>query len=214
MKLLYLLVLTIVACAQVEQNEDAPYLVDAAIYQNFKLPAPVEFASLSINLREGPFSELHRSWIQDYPEAKHLPDSFRIDALTAREYALLSGAMGQDEVKALARRRQLQNSRFTVRCIGEHQIEVAGKEEQQYFIVVSSSDLLRLRIALQQRYQQVKQPGAPEFAAANFWPYIKFASTRPGLAISGDTSEDACVEPLQVSRPFDGSDPLEEVELE
>lgn len=105
-----------------------------------------------------------------------------ITVITPIEYDVLKTHMNIKDIEKIALKQGLQKTRWTPVCVGEGRI----KEMTNYFVVVKSPDLLRVRRAIETEFKKRAQKApltvaAGKFEAAHFYPHITLGFTERDL---------------------------------
>ncbi len=85
-----------------------------------------------------------------------------------------------EQINQIADLMKIQNSKFDPLCVGRGSVILSGKEENTYFIVVQSNDLVNIRREIQALLVQMGG-GATEFNPENFYPHITIGFTSRDL---------------------------------
>jgi len=104
-----------------------------------------------------------------------------ITVITPVEYwNVLKTKLSIEEINYVATNEKIQNSGFEIICLGSGTATVDEKEEQTYFVVVDSKDLLNIRRKIQSAF--VQKGGNPhEFNPAQYLPHITVGFTKRDL---------------------------------
>ncbi|MGZ5279963.1 MAG: hypothetical protein ACXWC9_08475, partial [Pseudobdellovibrionaceae bacterium] len=84
------------------------------------------------------------------------------------------------QINQLARKMNIQRSSFTVQCMGRGEAQIDGQNQQTYFVVVQSEDLLRIRRAIQALVRK-SDNGLSKFNADAFYSHITLGYTERDL---------------------------------
>jgi len=103
-----------------------------------------------------------------------------ITLITPPEYdqVLKPAGVTMDDLNRLAVKMGIQKAEFKIKCLGRARVALnhPGQQEEVYFIVVDSPDLIRIRQEIQKMY--LKKGGEPSlFDAEAFWPHITVGFT-------------------------------------
>lgn len=195
MKLFTLMMFLLLSCSHEREEQVEVYRVSENLFNNFKIDSSFEGIP-EIKLLEAPVKRLHVRLLQDYPEAKYLPEDPKMKVMTPFEYKRLRKVLSLDEIHEIAERSFLQNSRFTVRCIGKDYGKALGEE---FFILVDSNDVIRYRLRLLNAYLE-KGGAVDNFYPTEFSPFIPLAQTDPLIKTSFLKSQEDCIHYLDSPR--------------
>jgi len=84
------------------------------------------------------------------------------------------------QLNQLAQKMKIQKSSFTVQCMGRGEAQIDGQNQQTYFVVVQSEDLLRIRHAIQALVRK-SDNGLSKFDADTFYSHITLGYTERDL---------------------------------
>lgn len=104
-----------------------------------------------------------------------------ITVITPVEYFdVLKAHISMEEIDKIAERANIQSSSFEVVCIGRGQVKLESQQEQTYYIVVQSSDLISIRQKVFEKY--VANGGEPSlFDPQGYYPHITLGFTKRDL---------------------------------
>ncbi len=104
-----------------------------------------------------------------------------ITVITPPEYnEILKNYVSMDEINAIALQSKIQNSKFTLKCLGRGRALLSDNWEETYYLVVQSSDLVRIRSTIFKKY--ISKGGEPSrFDPENFYAHITVGFTKADL---------------------------------
>lgn len=144
---------------------------------------PGEFDNyLAMNLPFQPILELRQQVTETEGLNLKSRGEAHITVVSPVEYwnALRPLGISMSEIDSIARSMRIQNSRFSVLCLGRGQTSINGNIEQTVFIVVQSLDLLKIRQAIQSIFIS-KGGRQDQFSAHHFYPHITVGFTSRDL---------------------------------
>ncbi|MDD2717896.1 MAG: hypothetical protein PHW04_18565 [Candidatus Wallbacteria bacterium] len=159
------------------------YTISRVIFETENLPflenaGPGAFDSyLIMNL---PFSPVKKLYL-DLKESTGLPLKSRGEAhitiVTPIEYyEVLRKHISIIEINGIAKDLEIQTATFEVVCLGKGAMELSGKLESVFFIVLKSPALVKIRAAIQKKF--IENGGSPgSFDPAHFYPHITVGFT-------------------------------------
>lgn len=104
-----------------------------------------------------------------------------ITVLTPLEYwDTLKSFVAMDEINQIAEDMKIQSSQFEVLCLGKAQAVLNDKQQQTYFVVVRSNDLLKIRHKIQKLFV-AKGGKEKDFDPNHFYPHITVAFSERDL---------------------------------
>jgi len=104
-----------------------------------------------------------------------------ITVITPLEYSdVLKEKISMQEIETIAKRNRIQSLYFDIICLGRGQARLAGKLQETYFIVVSSSDLLRVRREVHDLFK-ARGGNAEAFDPTNYYPHITLGFSQRDL---------------------------------
>lgn len=104
-----------------------------------------------------------------------------ITVITPVEFQnILNKKLSIAEINALAKELNIQNSKFEMTCVGKGSVEMRGKEESTFYIVVKSPALISIRRKIQEAFLK---KGGPQnaFVPENYFPHITLGFTKRDL---------------------------------
>lgn len=137
---------------------------------------------LAMNLPFEPMAKLFSQLLISEHKTLTSRGEAHITVITPVEYwqILRPAGITMANINAIAERAQIQNSQFEVKCLGRGEAIVDGKNEQTFFVVVKSEDLIEIRRqvnALLVSKGQVTNAFDPE----HFAPHITLGFTKRDL---------------------------------
>ncbi|MEK2688781.1 hypothetical protein [Bdellovibrio sp. GT3] len=103
---------------------------------------------------------------------------------------VLSRRLKMQDIHALAESMQLQKSPYHPLCLGQGRMNLNGKEESTYFVVVESEALFKIRKAIEELY--IRKGGkSGEFKAELFFPHVTLGYTERDLHYEDGVIKDA-----------------------
>lgn len=103
------------------------------------------------------------------------------------------------EINAIAKKFKIQESKFSIKCLGAGKLLSQGEVLKTYFIVVESQDLLNIRNKIQELY--ISKGGlSTDFIPSNFYPHITLGFTVRDLHESDGVIKDSysCIHDLVI----------------
>jgi hypothetical protein len=192
MKFFALIFVLIISCSHKREEQVEDYSVSENLFDNFKLGPDFE-GRPEIKIMEAPVKSLQAKLVQDYPEAELFgSNDSKMQIMTPFEYQQLRSVLSENEIHEIAKKSFLQNSRFTVRCIGKDFGKASGEE---YFILVDSNDVIRYRLRLLHAYLE-KGGESERFFPTEFTPFIPLAQTDPKMKSSFLKTQEDCIRHL------------------
>jgi 2'-5' RNA ligase len=115
-------------------------------------------------------------------------------------YQVLRPYVSIEEINTIAQAASIQQTKFTLICVGMAEAVIAGQKQQTYYLVASSPDLVQLRQQIFERY--VERGGdRSHFDPAGFYPHVTVGFTLRDLQ-EGDgvkKGQNSCLYPLTVN---------------
>lgn len=102
-----------------------------------------------------------------------------ITVITPPEYEALKNKIDIHEIHQMVEH-TLQSSSFDPVCIGEGTLQIDGKSESTYFVVVNSSDLFEVRRTIAERFYQ-RGGSRSAFDPETYYPHITIGYTKRDL---------------------------------
>jgi len=137
---------------------------------------------LTMNINYSPMRELFSSFTKSEPNIKlKSRGEAHITVITPIEYnKVLKNKITIKEIEQIALKNKIQSSKFEITCLGRGQKIIDNKNEQTYFIVVKSKNLLDIRTEIQELF--ISKGGNPkDFKANNYYPHITVGFTKRDL---------------------------------
>jgi len=104
-------------------------------------------------------------------------------------YEVLRKYLSMKDIDEIAKKNNIQKSDVKVLGIGSGKLEIDGKLEETYFVILKSQNLLKIRREIQKEF--VKKGGnAKDFDAELFLPHITIAYTKRDLHITDGVYKD------------------------
>jgi 2'-5' RNA ligase len=122
-----------------------------------------------------------------------------VTVITPPEFAELNKNMTIDDINRIALEERIQQAHLDFVCVGSGRALIEGHEERTYFLVVRSSDLLRIREKIAEQF--VKNGGQRDkFAPRHFYPHITIGYTKTDLHEAQGVIKDqrSCEFPLNI----------------
>jgi 2'-5' RNA ligase len=114
-------------------------------------------------------------------QLKHRGEA-HITVITPPEIQKLAQSISINEIKELAQKNGLQNSKFTSICVGQGQKLIDDKTESTYFVVIDSPELFTFRQKIQDLF--IKRGGnLQNFNALAYAPHITLGFTKKDLHV-------------------------------
>ena len=113
-----------------------------------------------------------------------------ITVITPIEYFdVLKDKLSIEEINSIAEKNKLQASKFEIKCLGQASKKIDGKLEQTFYLVVSSSDLLKIRKDIHEKF--ISNGGREKkFDPQKFYPHITLGFTKRDLHESDGVIKD------------------------
>ena len=149
---------------------------------------------LVMSLNYEPVSELRESLSSELPAHLKNRGEAHITVITPPEFEILKKYLSIAEINQIAERDQIQKSDLSFVCVAEAQNH---QEMKTYFVVSKSSNLLKIREDIFERYQQ--KGGTEKFEAEHFYPHITLGFTERDLHEESDhviKDERSCFAPV------------------
>jgi len=162
------LFLTLALSCSTRQEEQAALILSSEFNETSVIPFHEFPISLKMVIPPAPVLDLFERW-QDLEDLDVVPSQdSSIYVLYPIEYSSLREKLNHDEIMQIAQQYYLQNSRLVPVCIGEWRGD--------YLVLLRSSDLKKIRIALQKIF--ITRGGDPQkFNAANYTPYLELTES-------------------------------------
>lgn len=156
----------------------AELLISEEVHNNEKLEllhhsGPGKFDNYLVqNLQFSPVRELYKSLEEKLETPLINRGEAHITVITPIEFnKILKKYITMDDIDEIANEMSIQESGFSIVCLGRGQTEIAENLEQAYYIVVESEDLIAIRWAIFDRY--VENGGEPsKFDPEGYYPHI------------------------------------------
>ncbi|WPU64509.1 hypothetical protein [Peredibacter starrii] len=132
---------------------------------------------LSMDVRYAPVKELFKSVVKSERKELKTRGEAHITVITPVEYfEVLKSKVSMKEINEIAVKSSIQSSTFKVICLGKG----ALKNDETYFIVVNSMDLLQIRKKVQKLFE-TRGGTQGSFMAEHFFPHITLGFTTRDL---------------------------------
>lgn len=151
---------------------------------------------LAMNLPFEPVAKLFAQLLVSERKPMTSRGEAHITVVTPIEYwqILRPAGISMANINAIAESAQIQNAQFEVKCLGRGEASIDGKNEQTFFVVVKSDDLLEIR---RQVHSLLVSKGAqtPAFDPEHFAPHITVGFTKRDLHEADGVIKDqgACI---------------------
>ena len=145
---------------------------------------PISFlenkSHLAMNVHYPPVQKIKQILDAELPEPLKNRNEAHITVLNPLEYDQLKAFLPMEKINELARTHQIQQSSFKTICLGKGRLQIDGREESNYFIVVESADLLQLRTQIKEAF--VAAGGTVNAFNENlYFPHITVGFTKRDL---------------------------------
>jgi 2'-5' RNA ligase len=183
----------------------ATYTLSSAVHQTRKLAfeahvGPGEYDTwLQTTLPFGPIEVLRKQIEKNESTILQHRSEAHITVLTPPEWNVLKRVLKIEKLNAQFGKR-LQRASFEALCLGKFSLQVEGKNESTYYVVVRSPELVKIRKELQELF--VAGGGKPtEFDPLSFFPHITVGFTSRDFHLSDGAAKDArtCVANLEIN---------------
>jgi 2'-5' RNA ligase len=106
-----------------------------------------------------------------------------------------------EKINEIAEAMKIQKSSFQIVCLGKGQSNIDNKEEETYFIVVHSEDLLKIRRKVQSLLANSKNGAKSDFQADKFYSHITLGFTKRDLHEADGVikNNDSCIADLSLN---------------
>lgn len=139
-----------IGCTALPQEQVSPeYKISSEIYQTYNIPYDYDPRSVEMSVPPAPMNQFVEKWKEQVGEDFRPRDSYSIPVVSPSEMEKLLLKMKRSEIEDIAKNLYLQNSRFNVKCVGQK--EMRGNED--YFLVLDSDDLTRIRLEILEVYR-------------------------------------------------------------
>ena len=145
---------------------------------------PISFlenkSHLAMNVNQPPVQKIQKSIEADLQEPLKTRGESHITIINPIEYEKLKTYLPIEKINELARGASVQQASFKPICLGRGHLQIEGREESTYFIVVESEDLLKLRFNIKEAF--VAAGGASkDFDEKLYFPHITIGFTKRDL---------------------------------
>lgn len=120
-----------------------------------------------------------------------------VTVITPPEFKVLSSRLSMKEIESIARRESLQSAKLESVCLGRGRVEIEGREESTYFIVVKSEMLSNVRQKIRARFE-AKGGARGAFDSSTYFPHVTVGFTKRDLHFEQGVVKDerSCLLPL------------------
>lgn len=203
-----MLKLILILCVFEAFSVTPKYGLSRKIFDNSKLPfishqgpGPLE-NYLSMEVQFEPVADLFKQLLVHERSTLTNRGEAHITVLTPVEYhEILKSKLSIKEIDELAKKHKLQQSTFTIVCMGEANLEINNKVESTFYIVIRSPDLLKLREEIQKAW--LAKGGEKEmFRPEYFYPHITVGYTLRDLHMNDGIIKDesTCVRDINLTK--------------
>lgn len=200
----FFILIFLVGCASLVQEQEAPeYKISSELYQTYKIPFEKEDHSLEMVVPGPPVKRFVDAWKADQGEEFSPRSSYTIPVVSPSEMKRLLTKIKKEEIDEIARSFYLQNSRFNVKCVGQKEI----KNHEDYFLVLESEDLARIRLEILEIYR-LRGGKREDFLATDYTPLIPLNQSPSSLEGLNQKGEKDCRATVKATPPFDGPAPV------
>ncbi|UOF01970.1 2'-5' RNA ligase family protein [Bdellovibrio reynosensis] len=148
-----------------------------------------EKSYLSLDLAYAPFEKIRKDLeAQDQLQLQHRGEA-HITVITPPEFKILQKKVSMKEIETLAAEMGLQKSAPQLLCVGKSSLQISGKMESTYYVVVESERLYQIRKAVGLLYH--KKGGKEIFDAENYHPHVTLGFTKRDLHIEDGVKKNA-----------------------
>lgn len=203
MKFFILICLTISCARVIQKQESAEFKISSDIYQSYKIPYEKEERSIEMTVPVAPLVRFIEAWNAEHAEDLLPRNEYSIPVVSPSEMNQLLTKMKKEEIDGIARSFFIQNSRFNVKCVGQKEM----KNHDDYFLVLESEDLARIRIEILEVYR-LRGGDRKDFLATDYTPLIplnKTPTSEEGLSLKSDRD---CLANVKAAPPFEGPAPV------
>jgi hypothetical protein len=151
---------------------------------------------LAMNIHFSPVENI-RLKVEEKEGALKNRGEAHITVITPMEYQILKEKIQMPEINYQAQLGKIQQARFKPLCVGRGRMQIDGQPESTYFIVVESTDLLKLREKISEVY--ISRGGdSAKFKPEIYYPHITLGFTKRDLHIEEGIYKDisSCIESL------------------
>ncbi|XGC79378.1 hypothetical protein ACES2L_08555 [Bdellovibrio bacteriovorus] len=144
---------------------------------------------LSLDLAYAPFEKIRI----DLEEQEDLRLQHRgeahITVITPPEFKILQKKVSMKEIEAIATELEMQKFTPKLLCVGKGSLQISGKTESTYYVVIESERLYQIRKAVETLYH--KKGGKENFDAENYYPHVTLGFTKRDLHLEDGIKKDA-----------------------
>ena len=203
MRYAVLFIFTLGCTALPQEQVEPEYKISSELYQTYNLPYEREPHSVEMSVPAQPVKQFIETWKAQEGEDFNPRASYTIPVVSPSEMKRLLGKMKREEIEDIARSLYLQNSRFNVRCVGQKEM----KGHDDYFLVLDSDDLTRIRLDILEVYR-LRGGDRKDFLATDYTALIPLNQTESSLEGLDVKSEADCRQIVKVAPPFEGPAPV------
>lgn len=203
-----MLKLILILCASLSFAGAPKYHLSTKVFDNKDLPfishrGPGPFDSyLTMEIQFAPIADLFKQLLLDQRKVLTNRGEAHITVLTPVEFhEILKSKLTMDDIDEIARKQKLQESPFTIVCLGEGSLEMNSKLESAYYVVVRSPALLKVREEIQKAW--IAKGGDKEsFKPEYFYPHITLGYTARDLHLSDGVVKDesTCIRDIEIKK--------------
>ena len=166
------------SCASFNFNSGATVTYSPELFM------PISFVEnkshLALNIHFPPLQKIKEQLEATLPVPLKNRGEAHITVITPPEYEKLKTFLSMAQINALAVQHNIQQLAFTPVCIGRGRLQIDGREESTYFIVLDSKDLLKFRSEIKSAF--IAAGGASKDSDENlFFPHITVGFTKRDL---------------------------------
>ena len=135
---------------------------------------------LAMNLHYPPVQKVKEQLDANLPSPLKTRGEAHITVITPPEFEKLKAFISMDQINALAIQHNIQQFSFKPVCIGRGRLQIDGREESTFFMVVDSKDLFDFRRKTKEAF--ILAGGAlKDFDENLFFPHITIGFTKRDL---------------------------------
>lgn len=184
----------------------APFTLSRSALDNRQVPFLSHVGSapmsnyLAMNLRFSPFDELRQQVEQRLGFKLKQRGEAHITTITPVEFdSALQKHLSMNDINTLAARRRIQNTPFSVVCVGRGAAVLKGKTEYTYYAVVHSPGLTQIREDIAQVFNR-RGGSNLAFDSRRYSPHVTLGFTDRDLHESDKVFKDrrSCWEHVQI----------------
>ncbi len=135
---------------------------------------------LAMNIHYPPIQKVKEQLDENLPSPLKTRGEAHITVITPPEFEKLKAFMSMEQINAFAIQHNIQQMAFKPVCTGRGRLQIDGREESTFFMVVDSTDLFNLRRKLKEAF--ILAGGAQkDFDEKLFYPHITIGFTKRDL---------------------------------